>query len=360
MESTISNNTLSGKYRQIKGCSDSSQRQDEGGAAVNDRNGFLKSQFLPMIADADLACDWKKKQATFFTSLGYLAALYNFEPLSPKVSVYPDNIWLAYNHAKAFVEVVDRETELYIVEKNDGEFLLATGKTYSTKSQLYFFPLEPVHRFLQQKDCKATSKLLLSILAYCFQVLQLPSYTEGDYLDNCYNYFRECLLTDGEEDNDAENINEIDFAFKAGEKIARQCKKPYHLTCWKKRIDDFAPAGKKDECILAVAKEAFILYELFPSHTFNCNICPSFSDPKEERTISPDQYISFSWPTGGWLQEQEFEFVNNDLQEMSAIDEPIILQCFDKPQEKIHLDDSFEIKLFSFLQNFSTFLYNDL
>jgi hypothetical protein len=360
MERAVSNNKLVRKSGKDKRCSNRSQRQTATFACFNDRNDFLNHQFLPLVADGNLIAVWKMKQTSFFASLENLAALYHFEPLAAEVSVYPSNILLAFQDAKSVVEEANKEVELYILEKRENEFLLATGKTYSTKHQLYFFPLEPVYKFLQQKDCRTSSKLLLSVLAYCFQVLQLPSFTEGDYLDGCYEYFKEWLESENEEEFDGESIAEINYAVRAGKKLAGQCKKPHHLRAWKKRMKDFVPSNKKDESILKIAKEAYSLYDQFPTLTFHHNISPSFNDPSGEGSTRPDQYISFSWAAEGWLQEQEFDFVNNDLQENAAIDEPIVLQCFDVPQAAIKHDDTFETKLFAFLQNLSIFLYNDL
>ncbi len=108
--------------------------------------------------------------------------------------------------------------------------------------------------------------------------------------------------------------------------------------------------------VLQVASKAFSLYRDYPQRTVFDNIKDGLIEPQEEERIKPEQYISFTWSTEGWLYDQICEYVNAEVQEYGAIDEPTAIQYFDKPQQQSFHDLDFETRMFDVLNELSTIL----
>ena len=360
MVSTSKNNTFRRRSGQVAGCNSRKKKQTENCASQHDRNGFLRSEFLPVIINGhEELTAWKKVESNFFNSLSNLGRLYGFQPLDITGKVYPYNIAMAYNHAVSYMQIIQPELSLIVVQDETHPACLATVKVFNTGSMLYYVNVRPLHRLLQDKKTKSVAELLLSVFGYLYQVGKMPYYADSStYLYYCYATLKQWVIDDGEEDEKAENLADLKNAFHAGKIIQRKISNPCQLPRFKKRVATFMPSSEWEESLLQVSREAFELYFDFPERSISDMIMPGLLDPLTEERMYPEQYLSFFWDDSVWLYDSMMEFVNADLQELTVMDEPLTVQLFDAPQSKEEHDLSFAERLFKLADQLAYVLNN--
>jgi len=321
-------------------------------------NGFLNTTFYPLVADRIHLKNRVQRQRDFYTSLCHLARLYRFKPLDVSSYVYPHDIFMACRHAADQLKRVSPDLHLLIIEDDKHAATLATAKVYDTGRTLYYIPMQSVHEMLASKRHRKASALLLSVLAYLYQLVGIEYYTHS-YIGGCYESLLEWIVTndgDFEPSDFHRRISNIMASFYYGRKIKKQLAHPYTLQAFESRLLAFKPTSPSEEQLLAVAVEAFDLYSDYPERGVYDSFVHCLIDPGEEYRVTPDQYLSFTWAAAGWLLEDSIEYVNGDLQETGAMDEPLALQFFDRPQKKPLHDLCFETKLFHLIEEIIDYL----
>lgn len=324
--------------------------------------GFLKTGFQPLTdtIHKELKCTCRIEGA-FFNSLSNLAALYSFQQLGVKDKVFPYNILLAYRHAVEQVKKSNSALQLIIIQDKEHTACLATVKQMDTGATLYYVPVRPLYELLQDRKKKKSAELLLSVYTYLYQVAGIPNYrNSSSYMYYTYEMMEEWIKdnpTDWDEDDFTMKVSCLNSLSYYGDVVRRKIRNPYNLQQFENRVCRYIPKTEDEEKLHDLSREFLSLYQQFPCRSIMDNIHDRIMEPQKDDRIYPDQYISFYWDYKDCLYQSLFETVNMELQEKEVTEEPVSIQLFDKPQEKIQTHEmEFEIRFFELLHELNDLL----
>lgn len=324
-------------------------------------DGFLRQPFLPLFEQRKNLPDQLQTEKGFFDSLAILTRLYGFKSIDVTDKSYPYNILLVYEDIQKQFVKSEHDIQLKIIQDDYGIVKLATNHTCNTGNTLYYIPVLPLYRLLQDKKQKQTAELLLSVFAYLYHIAGIPYYRENDsYLFYNYECMEEWLIDDLENEESEEGnsiISEFNKAVYYGDIMLRKMYNPYHLNCFQKRIDNYNTNNSFEKDCLRVAKTALALLREYPSD----NIFRSTSNHKydnDEGVIKADQCISFIAESDGVLYENIARIINDEFNECSEIEEPTLLQIYDAENKLSDKALDFEYRLFPLLNDLCTLLNN--
>nr|WP_315246697.1 hypothetical protein [uncultured Flavobacterium sp.] len=348
------------KHKQASRCAPSKKEPKQFGSARTPADGFLRHSFLPLFEMGKKIPDQFQIENDFFNSLAILTGLYGFEVLDTTGKSYPYNILLAHCDAQKQLNSLGRDIELSIMQE-DSSVKLATKHIYNTCNTLYYIPVLPLYRLLQNRKQKQTAELLLSVFACLYHIAGIPYYREDS---SCLFYHYECMeewLIDDLEDEESENgnsmISELNTASYYGDVMHRKMYNPYHLSVFEKRIGSYKFNNSFEKDCLSVAKQALALMLEYPSGTIFQNTSNEVFE-SEEGIIRAEQYISFIAHTDGALYENIARVINDEFNECCEIEEPTILQIYDAQNELTRKALDFEYRLFPLLNDLCTLLNN--
>lgn len=345
-----------------KRCKRSAERQTQVSTHGNVANGFLKSTFLPKLKETKTVKACRKSDKTerdFFQSLSKLADHYSIEPIPTKDFVYPYNMALAMAdiEEKLKNKVLDWE-EIRLVQDSQKTYFVSEER-YNTGATLYYIPVSPLYRLLHNKERKTNAHLLLSVCAYLYHIVDIPYYRqEASYLYWMYEMMNDWVEQDDYTEETKGYLAEIKEAEFIGDFMEQRIYNRISLTVFEQRIEKFKVRNDFDRECLAVAKEAFALYQTYPNENVfrNAKLGGEASEDDMENVIGMEKYISFYADHKGWLNETLIESVNTDIQEYGQMEEPIIMKQFDGRD----ITDNtlcFENRLFQLLHNLSDILH---
>lgn len=345
-----------------KGCKRSTERQTQISTNSDVANGFLKCSFLPKLKETKTVQACRKSNKTerhFFQSLSKLAEHYNIEPAQTKQFDYPYNMALAMADVEEKLKnkVLDWE-EIRLVQDSKKTYFVSEER-YNTGATLFYIPVSPLYRLLQDKKRKANAHLLLSVCAYLYHIADIPYYRqEASYLYWMYEMMNDWVEQDDYTEETEVYLSEIKEAEFIGDFIEQRLYNRINLTVFEKRIEKFKVRNDFDRECLTVAKEAFALYQTYPNENVFRNAKPNREASEEDmdNIIGMEKYISFYADHKGWLNETLIESVNTDIQEYGQMEEPIILKQFDGRDISAN-NLCFENRLFQLLHNLSDILH---
>ncbi len=314
-------------------------------AAIDASYAFLKQEFTPV---SDLALNNTVTIAaiemSYYASLDHLSKLYHFRPRRFLNLPYPSNIANSFEHAKQRLAKKDRLLELVIVSKDDGSVCLATAREYDTNLTLLMMPMDALSCLHRAKNFQSF-RLLLSCYAYLYQKTGMELCDQGSYVFGCYETNQEWIENE-ESFMDEEEYKGYYLLFAYMKRclkiLNREVKNQCHLNQFSQRIRSFEPVSVFDKQLLSSAQTLFDLHTKFPDRSFTENSSGKFLHTEVEEMGYLYQYFTFCWSTEGILIDQYTEYVNSDLQEREALDQPMALQLFDREQKKSIHDFSFE------------------
>ena len=313
--------------------------------AIDASYAFLKQEF-PSVTDLALnnSQTIAEIEKHYYMSLDHLSRLYRFRPRLCKHLSYPFNIVNSYEHAKQRLAKKDSLLELVIVSKDDGSVCLGTAREYDTKLTLLMMPMDALACLHRARNFQAF-RLLLSCYAYLYQKTGMELCDQGSYVFGCYETNQEWI------ENEESFMDEDEFKgyyllftyMKRSLKILnREVKNKVHVDQFSQRVLSFEPTSEFDKQLIVSAQKLLDLFSKFHDRSFTQNSSGKFLHTEVEEMGYLYQYFTFCWSTEGILIDQYTEYVNSDLQEREALDQPMALQFFDREQEKSTHDFSFE------------------
>lgn len=349
------------KRRPACRCARSKKQPEQFRSARPFADGFLRHSFLPVFEMGKKVPSQNQVEKDFFSSLAVLSRLYGFKVLDTTGKSYPYNILLAHSDAQKQLKGFGQDIELSIMQDDDGSVKLATKHLYNTCNTLYYIPILPLYRLLQNSKKKPTAELLLSVFAYLYHIAGIPYYREDS---SCLYYHYECMeewLIDELENEDCQGgnsmISELNTASYYGDVMHRKMYNTYHLNVFEKRIECYKFNTDFEKDCLSVAKQALALMLEYPSSTiFQSTSNREFES--EEGIIRAEQYISFIADTDGALYENIARVINDEFNECSEIEEPTLLQIYDTQNKLTDKALDFEYRLFPLLNDLCTLLNN--
>jgi hypothetical protein len=349
------------KHKPIARCAGDKKEQEQFRSARIPTDGFLRQSFLPLFEQGENLPNPIQTQKGFFDSLAILTRLYGFERVEVTNKSYPYNIFLTHEHIQKQLRKSHQDIELKILQDYDGIVKLATNHIYNTSHTLYYIPVLPLYRLLQNKKQKQTAELLLSVFAYLYHIVGIPYYRENNsYLFYQYECMEEWLIDDLEDEESEEDnsmISEFNKAMCYGDIMLRKMYNPYNLNCFQKRIDNYKSSTSFEKDALNVTKKALALLREYPSETIFSNTSNCEFD-NDEGVIKAEQYISFVADNDGLLYENIVRIVNDEFNECSQIEEPTVLQIYDTENDLSNNVLDFEYRLFPLINDLCTLLNN--
>jgi len=340
------------------------ERQTKVSACADATNGFLKVTFLPKLEQSKAlrACQQSAKmQECFYASLDRLAVHYGIVQMPTRHFEYPYNLSLALCDLEdKLKKSVGNFSELRLLQDSHRTYLFSEEK-YSTGTTLYYIPIEPIYQMLRESKHKQNAHLLLSVCSYLYHIADVPYYRQqGSYLYWLYEMHRDWTEQDEDREENERYVREFEKAELIGDCIEKKIFNRVNLEVFEGRLKAFKSRDAFDRQCLDIAKKAFALYSDYPTESIFRNAPMNDGDEDEDtesESIGMEKYISFISDTKGWLYESIEESINNEFNEYGAMDEPMILKCFDGeelPQNSL----DFESLLFALLDEMCALLYN--
>lgn len=358
-----------GRVRQMdattKGRKRSAERQAEIRTNSHATNGMLKCMFLPKLKTVNSvqACQrTAKTERDFYKSLSLLAGHYRIEPMQTKDFEFPYNIVLAMWDVETKLKRTNINWDgLRLVQDSKKTFFVSKER-YDTGTTLYYIPVVPLFRMLQDKERKHNAQLLISVCSYLYHIANIPYYRQEDsYLYWLYGMHKEWVENDYETGETEKYKHELRQAECIGDRIEQKLFNLINLRVFEKRLNCFESRDTFDSNCWQVACNAVTLFKEYPTASiFRNALLPEqdfHDDDYENEAIGMEKYISFIADTKGWLYETLAESINNEFNEYQAMEEPSISKAFDGSElSKSNLD--FENRLFALLDDLCTLLYN--
>jgi hypothetical protein len=311
--------------------------KEKSGARIRNTNGFLKQRFGPVL-DIELQDVQTANfvEDAFYNSLKNLAQLYRFEPLVNTSLPYPLNIRKSFMHAQSLVEKKGSQVQLIVYQDFQTSPVLATARELDTNLTLFYIPLEALWKLHLAKN-KPAFDLLISVFAYLHQVIDMPLFTDDNYVGStCEMIFEQ--LDENEYGFEDEELKGYRVLASTINRVAPIMNKEiqYHrnLEEFESRIDSFQPKSDFDEGLLTNARSFHQIKQRFPGRSFMEHLSCGFMYFDEDEITHADQYFSFCWTVDGWLMDNLDSYVNSDLQERSYLDQPCSVQLFSKRQRE--------------------------
>lgn len=356
MATTSANRSLRNKTGQITRQRKCPQRQKPFSTCSAATDGFLNQQFEPLVANLEVFGNRKQAERQFFNSMQHLSTFYGFQPLDVAEIHYPYNLFMSFQYAENQLKEKAREKELVLM-KEDAIVWLATVQEATTGSTLFYLPIAPLCG--KTVTNMKTTDVLKSVFAYLFQVVGIRGYWGDGYLSTPFAIIEEWML-DNPEGWDKQDYDkclaELKRALYEGKRMQRQICHPFHLQDWQNRLSQLEVIDPLVHKIKNLATDFFKLYQQFPDSTITDHVYEGICLPEEEMRMDMGQVIAFTWSLDGWLHKQVFEIVNSEFNEMCAIDQPLSIQHFDRPQTVEQNCTEFEQTLYNLLHELTDVL----
>lgn len=321
-------------------------------------NGFLRTSFLPKYRETEITRVSRKSaklERDFFESLFKLTEHYSIEISKIDQLEFPYSIFLTLaNVKKQLKNTVNNWSDIRLVQDKEKTYLISEER-YDSGSTLFYIPVFPLYKMLHDRDRRKTATLLLSVFSYLYHVADIPYYRQQEsYLYWEYEMLKDWMLDDEIQDGEKDKrLDEMNISEWVGDNIEKKIYHQNNLTFFQHRIDHFKPKDQLDRDCLLVAEKILSLYKTYPTATIFRNassLIDTDNDDVSEEIISMDRYISFYADNVGWLSSTLFEMVNNEFQEFSDTQEPVIEKRFDG-NDMEGKDLLFESSLFDLLHD---------
>ncbi|AZA88553.1 hypothetical protein EG349_18135 [Chryseobacterium shandongense] len=369
---------VSGMDEAAKRCIGSPKRPTPIGSDKTASNGFLKTTFLPKFKENDfqksiskednLIKIQRKKSKTerdFYKSLSQLAGHYGLNPIPTENFDFPYNIALSvWNIKKQLKESNENWDNIQLIQNENRTYFISEERC-KTGTSLFYIPLIPLYRMLKNKAKKKSAQLLLSVCSYLYRNANIPYYRqENSYLYWNYEMLTDWISEDEEIDENHSSKKELQQAEIIGDFMEQKIFHKNNVEVFGKRLETFKAKNNFDKECFQLSKKVFQLYNDYPeesifrnAHFNNIQTEENTDDDfyNEEKVVTMDKYISFFADDKGLIYQNLIDSVNNDFNEYSELQEPMITKVFDGSDiPKNNLD--FENRLFGILIQLSTLL----
>ena len=347
-----------------KRCKRNTKRQAESRTYSNVTNGFLKSVFLPKLKmeQSVQACKKSEKmERDFYKSLSKLAEHYNIEPMQTKDFEFPYNVALSMWDMETKVKRTNINWDNLRLVQDCKKTFFVSEERYDTRTTLYYIPIVPLFKMLNEPKHKKTAQLLVSVCSYLYHIADIPYYRqENSYLYWMYEMMNDWVEQDDEADETERYKSELRQAEQIGDRIEQKLFNRINLQLFGQRLNNFNCLDELDRECLELASKVFALYVENPTASIFRNAPISEqdldNDDYDNETIGMEKYISFVADTKGWLYESLSESINNEFNEYGAMAEPNVCKHFDGSEITATSLD-FENRLFAILNDLCGLLY---
>lgn len=342
-----------------KGCTGNFEGQKKVRTDSHATNGILRTSFLPKFRESESMQALGKStklERDFSESLSGLTEHYAIEPFTIEKFEFPYNVNLALSHTKEQLKKSVVHWDKLRLIKDSNRVYLVTEERYDTGTTLFYIPVFPLFKMLNDRKYKKAAHLMLSVFSYLYHIADIPYYTqENSYLYWQYEMLQDWILDDSytEDDEEDHRMDEISMAEWVGKKMERKICNMNNLIFFEERLKTFRPNDQFDENCLVMARKVLALYRSYPQENifrYASSIIDETGEDVDDEIIPMEKYISFYADNKGWLASTLYETVNNEFQECCEMQQPVILKYFDGRHFE-SIDLSFETRLFDLLHD---------
>ena len=270
--------------------------------------GFLNVRFLPHLAGQP-ATVLPRDEDGFYRSFTLLCSHYGITPMDTRFLGYPYSKAVALWEARKLLRARQEDVQITACRDAAGNLVLHAKETYNTGNTLYYIPVVPLHRLLQDCRTKRAAQLLLCTCAYLYHIAGIPYYTDNSsYLCWQYDMIREWVEDDPEGwEQDSYNCNrsQLNAAEHIGNVMQRRLWNPCHLNRFAELVEQFQPLDRLGCECLSIAEKALTLWQHHPQgHVYrhaDTELLQGDDEDYNEDCITMDKYIGFCADTEGWL-----------------------------------------------------------
>lgn len=344
------------------GCCRSAAGHAAGSPAGAAAHAFLKCRFLPHYTGQETTVA-PPQEKDFVTSLDLLCRHYGISPMDTRALGYPYSREVALWDAQRKLRAACEPSVEIGSTTAEGGGCLTSAETYCTGNTLYYIPLVPLHRLMQCRTTRKGAQLLLGICAYLYHMAGVPHYRDEDsYLYWQYDMIGQWVEDDPEgweQEHYWQNRSQLHTAAHIGEVMQRRLHNRVNLDRLAERTAQFMPLDSFGSSCLDLAGDALQLWNDYPeAHLWRYADQSVLPDPEsydESDCITMDKYIGFCADTEGWLYNTLSECVNNEFNECTSIQEPVLHRTFDG-REQAADSLEFECRLFRLINDLCALL----
>ena len=332
-----------------------STKQAESRTKGTNYNGFLKHVFKPFYNVP--VTNWRKTEGEFFYSLSNLCRLYGWVVPDTSHLDYPLNVATAFEIVKN--KCLDRKLNCLITNYKRNRTSIATTKTYDTGYTLYYIPVKPVWQILQKEDHPILTEIWLMLYRYLYQIGKVSYYRQGSYLNRIYEILQNWIDEDCDSEDEAykkEQQETLNTMQDAGDRLFIHIRKKFNAGRLQYLLQQYRLSGYYEVEMEKIIKDCLQLWTDYPNRSVYDDIDCNVTIPEQEEIIYLDTYLSFFWSGYDCLYDTLMEMINNELMEMSHQQEPVSLQCFDKPQVSEQHNFDFVNRFFELMEEISDML----
>lgn len=323
-------------------------------------HGFLNHVFEPFyLFDGNI----QRAETEFFRSLQHFCKHYELSLPETVDLSFPQNIYCAWEVTAGRVKAIDPKLNCIILNDEHHEAVLAVTTQYDTGRTLYYLPVKPLSKWVEDDRHTQTAEMVSLIFAYLYQVAQIPMYSAfGTFLYEQYNYVEEMIGEDMNENDAAENgyrqeqLDELYTLKNAGIHIERLIGDKGILDNVEDKVLSYANADECDNELAILAIEFVQLYTAYPDRSIFDAIRPDLYFPEVTERIRAEEYVSFYWSGNDSVIETVMSMIDCSFQEMGITDEPVDVVIFDKLPIGTQESFGFESRFFPLLDRLCTFL----
>ncbi|RBQ11494.1 hypothetical protein [Pedobacter miscanthi] len=274
---------------------------------------------------------------------------------------YPLNIIQDFNRLKKQLESREAALELVFLQEEERRCLV-TVKTFDTGRTLFYLPVSPLYALLKSRKQKAFADLLLSVMAYLYQITGVPHFREDYvYLEGIYGMIEEWVTDDDYSEDKQERqfmTDHFEMMYARGDYTLGRMSAKKEVMEFEERVRRFKAKTQTETDLLDCANKLVALQRDYPDRSVMERMRPPIETDYDDGYIRAEQYLCFYWSGVDCLQDHLFDTVNAELNEYGVIEEPVSIQFFESRQEYPLHDMDYERRLFEILHGLSDVLYD--
>ena len=266
---------------------------------------------------------------------------------------FPFNLAGDFELLREKVSGLERKLYLRFLLDDKGNAGLATLRTFCTDTTLFYIPVKPMLKLLENRKSQQVGELLQSVMGYLLQVVGIPHFAQDwSYLGGMYEMLSDWWSEEDYPESEGERVEHeafFDVLWEQGAISLHLLAEKTALEKFGERVQGFRAENDAERDLLKTAVAFWELYQAYPERSISTSMLEPLGAGEHEGIIRWEQYLHFFWDFNQLVNDQFMDCINAELNECSMMEEPMHLQYFDTPQERETADFGFEQRLFELL-----------
>jgi hypothetical protein len=359
MQTLSANGNLRRQLRPPAGSKGNGQEQNSICPVSVPADGFLRHRFLPLYEPGEQTPPEAEAGEQYFRSLQNLYSLQSLEPFDVSGKPYPYSILLTHWYAGRALTDTNPDIELTIVQDENRAYCLSARETMDMGRCLYYIPVLPLYRLMENRKTKRAGQLLLGVFSYLYKYASVPYYRNPSYLETEYEMLKDWLEQDDNFDEENKRVvyqSQFNEAEYFGDIMRKRIAHPYAMDTFPHRVENFRPKNEFERDCLRIAEKTLNLYHAYPMASIYNNVPDPFLNEEDddydyyESPIRIDEYISFVAEIKGKVYDSLYDMINTEFQERSEMLEPEIITLYNGENKSVRTLD-FERRLIAIIDD---------